>query len=135
MTTLKLSEDELVHVVDLLLATANADGRYEGSEADIILDILESLVEEDLPVRIRERLKTFSAESFDLAATCAALDFDQTQRDALFGLISKVIEADMVVDFDESEFLKAVAGHLGAASAEIDAHLVKFIELSPPPIR
>lgn len=135
MTTFRLSEDELLHVTDLLLATANADGQYAGSEVDIILDILESLVASDLPPAIRERLKNFKPESFDVAQTCAALDFDDTQRNALFSLISRVIEADMVVDFDESEFLKSVADHLGATPKEIDAHLVKFIELSPPPMR
>jgi len=134
MTTLKLSEDELLHVTDLLLATANADGRYDGSEADIILDVLESLVESELPAGIRDRLKSFNAESFDLASTCSALNFDRSRRDALFGLISRVIEADMVIDFDESEFLKSVAEHLGATAGEIDVHLVKFIELSPPPV-
>lgn len=134
MSVLKLNEEELVLVTDILLAAAHADARYDGSEAEMIEEILGSLVEDGLPDVVQARFDSFDPDEFDLAEACTALDFDVDQREGLFALIARVIEADDELDYDESDFLKTVAKSIGAEPGEVDPFLVKFIEVTPPPL-
>lgn len=134
MSTLKLDEAQLVLVADILLGVAHADLKYDGVEAREIAKILESLVKGHLPASVKARFETFDPETFDVGAACRRLSFNARQRNALFSLISRVIEADDVFDFEESEYLQSVANGLGANPDEIEPYLVKFIELNPPPV-
>lgn len=134
MSVLKLDEAELVLIADILLAAAHADSRYDGSEAEAIEEILESLVEGGLPDAVQARFDSFDIDEFDVAETCAELNLDVDQREGLFALIARVIEADDVLDYDESDFLRQIAAAVGAEPGEVDPFLVKFIEVTPPPV-
>ncbi len=134
MSTLKLDEDQLVLVADILLGVAHADMKYEGVEANEIAGILEGLVKGHLPESVKARFETFDPDAFDPESASRKLSFNAKQRNALFSLIARVIEADDIFDFEESAYLRSVAKGLGARSDEIEPYLVKFIELNPPPV-
>lgn len=134
MSTLKLDEDQLVRVTDILLGVAHADMDFDGAEAEEIANILESLVKGHLPDSVKARFEEFDPDAFDVEATCRELTFNARQRNAIFSLIARVIEADDIVDFEESQYLRSVASGLGAKPSEIGPYLVKFIELNPPPV-
>lgn len=132
MSVLNCNEEELVHVTDILLGAAHVDRTYDEEEVERVLTILIGMVSGHLPRAVKLRFEVFDPDGFDLEKACAGLDFDVKQRNALFSLISRVIEVDDVHAYEESDYLEEVAVHLGADLDEIEPFHVDFIEVKPP---
>ena len=104
----------------LLLGAAHADGEVDGSELDVIVDILCEFVGADhLPAPLVARLHAFDYGTFDVARTCADLKLDNAEdRRAMLTLVAEVIEADEILDSNEDAYLRVVARHIFADPAE-----------------
>lgn len=138
MTT--FSNDELGAIADLLMGAAAADGRLDRVEKTVIVDALRKLAGLGAPPpELTARVREFDPGSFDLAATCAAIDSTSVERRRLLlQLLARVVEADEILDLDEEHYLKRAARALGAEPAEY-ADLTLDLELDeaaaePPPV-
>lgn len=134
MITLKLDEAQLATLATILLGAAHADADYDGREAIVIGEILESLVKDGVPEAVQSTVAAFSPDAFDVESACSSLDFNARERHSVFALIARVIEADDVHDLSESTYITRVAKGLGASPEEYAEYVVDFIELNPPPV-
>jgi len=128
---------ELEHIADLLMGAAYADGRLEGSETEAVRKILGELVEGEVPVALLGRIDNFDPGSFDVGATCRALQLPgHADRRALLALLAHVSDADDVHDLDESAYIRKVADAIGARDedcAGLAAEVVHVRLLGEPP--
>ena len=140
------STDRLLHLCDLLLGAAHADGRLDHREAETVRDLLCDLSAGALPPAVDERLRAFDPKTFDLRAAAAPFRTDSPdERKRLIYLVDAIHEADDELDLAENAYLKAVAAALelpdsALAGLSLD---VEFDELKetfatirkgPPPI-
>lgn len=136
MSTLSLTLTQICHVAELLLGAANADGDFDGHEAEAIGDILRDLVPGgSLPHEVTGHLARFDVDDLEVAkATAALLTLSVADREAILGLIVKVVEADEVHDLAEDEFIHEVAIALGVDETHYTQYTIDMIEVVPPPL-
>lgn len=140
MSTLSLNLSQICHVAELLLGAANADGDFDGHEAETIGDILRSLVPgQALPGEVTSHLAQFDVDELDLAASTAPLRaLSEASREAILNLVVKVVDADEVHDMAEDHYIQQVAEALGVDDAHADQFTVDIIEITdlptPPPL-
>lgn len=135
MKTLKLDESQLSHLADILLGAAHADADYDGREAETIALILDELVRDhEIPMAVSEHIQAFSIDDFSVSEACGSLHFNAEERHSVFALLARVVDADDVLDFSESAYIKAIAKELGAKPHEYEEYIVEFIEIKPPTI-
>lgn len=136
MSTLSLTLTQVCHVAELLLGAANADGDFDGHEAETIGDILRSLVSDgSLPSEVTGHLAKFDVDELDVAKTCGELNgLSEGDREAILGMVVRVVEADEVHDFAEDEFIHVVANALHVDETHYTQYTVDLIEIVPPPL-
>lgn len=137
-TTLKLDTTQLTELAGLLMGMAFADGDYDGEEAKTIgLTLRELLMAgEELPSEVTSYLARFDIERFDPTQACHSLmPLTLPERALVLSMISRVADADGVLDLGESEYLEAVAKTLGAKPAEYTQWTIEVLTgASPPPL-
>ena len=140
MSTLSLNLSQICHVAELLLGAANADGEFDGHEAETIGDILRSLVSgEALPSQVTSHLAQFDVDELDVETSAAPLlALSEESREAILHLVVKVVDADEVHDMAEDHYIKQVANALDVDDSHVDQFTVDIIEITeiptPPPV-
>ena len=140
MSTLSLNLSQICHVAELLLGAANADGDFDGHEAETIGDILRSLVPgEALPNEVTSHLAQFDVDELDLNASATPLRaLPEDARQAILKLIVQVVDADEIHDMAEDRYIKQVAEALNVDESHVDQFTVDIIEITdiptPPPL-
>ena len=123
--------EELEQIAPILMAAAQSDGDYGGSEMRTIRGLLEGqLGGERLPTSVLERLVNFHEEEFDLEASCRDLDMSShRKRRALLELLARVVGADNVFHVTEEAYFHRVATLIGAAPEEYESLIEELEEL------
>lgn len=133
-TTHRFSADDLRRISHLLMAAARIDGDVAPDEIEAIIHIMRELIshhgDASAMDQVREALAEFDPETFDLSATCSAMDLpDAEARMALLSTISHLTNADDTHTRQEDAMLRRVAYHIGATDEERDAVTVDFDEI------
>lgn len=132
----------LPHLCDVLMAGAHADDRLEDREVEAVKKLLGGLIKGggSLPEELVERIAKFDPKAFDVATSCKGLgELTAEQKRGVLEMLSDLSESDDEIDLAEDEFLRKVAGALGASEAELDG-LVVEVEIvprerpKPPPV-
>jgi uncharacterized tellurite resistance protein B-like protein len=139
--------DRILVLTDLFLGALWADDEFSEDEQKAVRRLLADLLittPETLPDAVEERIRTFDPLKFDLesAARDFAADPPMAKR-RLLELVGRMVDADGVVDMQEDEYLRQLAGYLGMEYSEY-SDLVLDYELeelrgafealrSPPP--
>lgn len=117
------STDELQAIADVLLGASAADGQYDHSEIQVIVDALCELTgKEALPDEMVAHLKAFEPTDLDLEQTCERIDLEGAgRREALMRMVVKVAEADEIHDLDEEHYIMRLALIIGVDPGEFAA--------------
>ncbi len=136
MSTLSLTITQVCSLAELLLGAANADGDFDGHEAETIGDILRAIFpDQQLPPEVTGHLAQFDVDELVLAESTKSLVHLPTQdREAILNLIVKVVEADEIHDLAEDEYIQHAAEALRVDESHYDQFTVDLIEITPPPI-
>ncbi len=135
MLELDLNEDQMVHLVRLLMGAAMADGEFDGLEAGEISDILHEVFDGDVPSAVSMEMAKFEVEDFSVQESCDALNFStDAQRSALIALVTRVTEADSLHDLAESSYIKQVVGAIGGDVEAYEQHMYEVVVVRPPPL-
>ncbi len=136
MSTLSLTIPQVCQVAELLLGAANADGDFDGHEAEVIGDILRSLVTGGaLPSEVTGHLAQFDVDEMQINSSTEELrGLSEANREAILGLVVKVVEADEVHDLAEDEYIHQVAEALDVDETHYTQYTVDLIEIIPPPL-
>lgn len=138
-----MSDDRHALVADLLMGAAHADQHLDGRELQKVKDLLcKATSNVLLPKELEARLDAFSPEKLDVAATVAALRFeDEGDKRHLLELITAVHDSDDVWDLDEDAYLRQVASALGLEPDDYADLTVAELEIEdigaallPPPL-
>lgn len=139
------SVDRLIPVSDLLLGAAYADDHFDDREKQRVIELLGELLEGELPAALSAWIDAFDPKSFDLAKSCAEFSEDPAvDKRKLLELICAVHEADEELDFNEDDYLRAVAAEIGVAETELEdltlvvevqtlSDHIKTLRKTPPP--
>lgn len=124
---------QIAILAQVLLGAAHADGFYAVTEAIAIGHILARFVDlEPLPEPVREAMRDFDRATFDLESACRRLTVaTAADRRELLDLVSRVADADDVLDAREGNYLRRVARAIGASPAEVAVFLAGE---TPPPL-
>lgn len=127
---------ELLHVTDILMGAAHADGDLDGVEVETVRGILVRLAADGaLSNEVEARLAAFDPGAFDLATACAALRLAGSEaRRQILGLVGEVSECNDIHDLDESAYIRRVAVQLGATPEEYRSLVVDVLG-APPPVK
>lgn len=128
-------KDHIDTITDLLLGAAYADKSLEGQERDAVRRLLSKVLgEAELPAAQSSRFESFKPAGFEPEAVAATLsDLTKFEKRRLLELVCKVNEADDVLDFDEDQYLRAVARGLGLSEDDIKDLTLEVIEESDLP--
>ncbi len=134
--------DRFDHIANLLMGAAHADDDLDGRELETVRKLLtQAMGEEELPHNMEAKLHLFDPEEHDIKATVDAIDLgDDDMKLKLLELIVAVQESDEIVDFNEDEYIIAVAKAMDLPedkyrSLTLDVQLVDAGEvLKPPPL-
>jgi len=124
---------QIATLAQILLGAAHSDGFYAATEAVAIATILARFVDLDpLPDQVREAMSAFDAATFDLEAACRRLTIE-TRRDRreLLELVSRVMDADLVLDSREAAYMRRLGQAIGASDEEVAALVA---DAEPPPV-
>jgi uncharacterized tellurite resistance protein B-like protein len=140
-------EDRIEAVCDLLMGAAYADKELHEKEKQVVTDYLVSLLPEgELSKELTQRIDDFSPDDFKLASVLAKFSGDSDEdRKKLLEIVAAVHSADDEHDFDEDEFINAVAAGLSLSDADKKTHVLDYeveslkehlakLRPSPPPI-
>lgn len=110
--------DRSAALCDILLGAAYADTHFHHREKAFVRAHLVALCGGELPRELAERIEAFDPEMFTLepAAAAFAADSWQTRRD-LLELVASLNDTDGVLDLSEDDYLRRLAGALGAEDA------------------
>lgn len=138
--------DRILILTDLFLGAVWADDEFTEDEQRAVRTLLADLLlvtPSELPEAVEARVREFDPLKFDLEA--AATDFADDPPMAkrrLLELVGKMVDADGVVDMQEDEYLRRLAGYLGMEYAdysdlvlehEIEELRASFEQLRTPP--
>ena len=139
--------DRIFVITDLFMGACWADDEFNEDEQKAVRRLLASLMVVDtLPPHIEDRIASFDPLSFDLEA--AAKDFEADPPMAkrrLLELVGKMVDADGVVDMQEDEYLRRLAGLLDMEYADYSDLVLDFeveelretfeqLRSAPPPL-
>src|SRR5690606_4210610 len=114
--------DRIFVLTDLVMGAGWADDEFAEDEQRAVRRVIADLVavEPDaLPAPVEKRIRDFDPLKSDLEA--AARDFADDPPMAkrrLLELVGRMVDADGVVDMQEDEYLRRLAGHLGMEYSE-----------------
>lgn len=139
--------DRIFVITDLFMGACWADDEFSEDEQKTVRRLLADLMVVDaLPPHIEDRITSFDPLAFDLEA--AAKDFEADPPMAkrrLLELVGKMVDADGVVDMQEDEYLRRLAGLLDMAYADYSDLVLDFeveelretfeqLRSAPPPL-
>ena len=109
--------DRIAVLTDLFLGAVWADDEFSEDEQVAVRALLGELLEVDpsaLPDPVEARLRDFEPLSFDLASAAAEFANDPPMaKRRLLALVGRMVDADGVVEVQEEQYLRELAGHLG----------------------
>lgn len=114
--------DRILVLTDLFMGALWADDEFSEDEQKAVRRLLGELLvvkPDELPQQVEDRIRDFDPLKFDLDA--AARDFADDPPMAkrrLLELVGRMVDADGVVDMQEDEYLRRLAGHLGMEYSE-----------------
>ncbi len=138
--------DRILVLTDLFLGALWADDEFSDDEQKAVRKLLADLLlvsPNELPEAVEERIRTFDPLKFDLDAAAAdfAADPPMAKR-RLLELVGRMVDADGIVDMQEDEYLRRLAGLLGmeysdysdlVLTYEVDELRESFAALRNPP--
>jgi len=140
MTKATFESSALPYLCDVLMAGAYADDRLDGREVEAVKKLLGALTRdgEVLSDDILDRIDAFDPKTFDLTASVAGLgELSREQKRAVLEMLSDLSESDDEIDLVEDEFLRKVAGAIGATAEDLQGLTVEIEIVSrpvPPPL-
>lgn len=133
-----LGLDAACALADLLMGAAYADGSFDGTEAQVIEQVLGTLVGLPLPDALRERVIAFDPRGLDVEAAVAVLaPQGAADRRGLLALLASVTDADDIHHMAEDAYLNRVADAAGASAEEragLTLDILWDVSLVPPPM-
>jgi len=115
------NEDKLVIVARILMAAATVDGEYDGSEQDVIENVLKAHVDAPrLPRSVLEALVNFDETVFDLQENVRGLGLTlRGEKRLLMQVVTEVFAADTVFHVGEELFFDQLSDLLALDEADI----------------
>lgn len=112
---------QLAAIAEILLGAAYADGKASVSEHSALAAVLTGFFgHKDLPEAVRARIQSFDPKAFDLATALQRLTVKTPDdRVQLLGLVSRVVDADARLAKGEEDYLRKLAGLIGATPEEL----------------
>lgn len=114
--------DRILVLTDLFLGAVWADDEFSEDEQRAVRTLLADLLlvkPDELPDAVDERIRTFDPLKFDVQVAAADFASDPPMaKRRLLELVGKMVDADGVVDMQEDEYLRRLAGALGMAYGE-----------------
>lgn len=133
--TLRLNNEQLKSLAELLLGAAHADDHFDGLEAGEISDILHEVVDGDLPSEVSMHLSKFDMDGFSVEASCKAMNLtNHEDRQALISLVTRVTEADSLHDLAETDYIRRVVDAIGGDVEAYEQHMFDVVVVKPPPM-
>jgi uncharacterized tellurite resistance protein B-like protein len=113
-------QDRIILLTDILLGAVHADDSQKGEEEDAVRRLLSQLLGgAALPDEVEERIRGFSAGSFDLQSAAADFSSDPPiQKRKLLELVAAVRDADEEIDMAEDQYMIDLAKALGMDASE-----------------
>ncbi len=119
--------DRIDTICNLLLGAAYADDFFHEKEKEAIRELLAKLIDGELPGELDQRIESFDAEGFDLAAATAEfVDDSDDDKYKLLELIAVVHEADDEFDFAEDDYVRAVAEAVGLGASGLTKFTLEY---------
>lgn len=139
--------DRTLAICDLLLGAAHADAHFHDRERKKVRDLLTDLCGgEALPSDVEARIDAFKPAEFDVATAAVPFRGDSVEeKRKLLHLVAAIHEADEELDFDEDDYLRALASALELEDADLRGLVLEFeveelrdtftqLRSTPPPI-
>jgi uncharacterized tellurite resistance protein B-like protein len=119
--------DRIDTICNLLLGAAYADDFFHDKEKEAIRELLAKLIDGEVPGELEERIESFDAAGFDVAAAAAEFaDDSDDDKYKLLELIAVVHEADDEFDFAEDDYVRAVAEAVGLGAGGLTKFTLEY---------
>ncbi len=121
-------QDRIFPLSELLLGAAYADKELKDQEKEEVKQLLEGLAGELSP-DVAAAIASFDPDKFDLKSSASAFKSDSEEdRKKVLYLVAAVNEADDEIDFDEDDYLRAVAEALDLPKSALEGLTVEIEE-------